>query len=544
MRKTVYFLLSVAAGICLFFLIDGVTAIYSVEKKTVSEKRTDNKLVIVKTEILGTLERPPVVFNHGLHAKKFQKNGCKTCHPVISDGTLLFDFLFNAENRTKLLIRDAYHEKCINCHNKMIDQGQKAAPVRCGDCHVEGFQPIKHSVCDFDFSYHDKHIRKLMEKTGKSNCRVCHHTYDPREEDESLRLFYEEGTEQSCYYCHDAQKRRGPSLAVETGITLRKGLSIGRVSHQICVNCHLDLLQKGNKAGPLECSRCHTGKYKSVAELADTPRPERDQPKKTLITTEDTQMKGVRFDHALHEKHAKTCRSCHHETLNACKKCHVPKGSPEGKGVTAVGAYHDVFSVFGCSGCHNVKKSEQNCSGCHNHLLSMDLQTKGPKKETCIVCHSGRMGNTVKSKPVSVDELNAQKIPEKVIIKILEKEYNPVVFPHLKIIKKLVRISNDSRMAVSFHRNYKTICSGCHHQSISEAEAVKNKPPYCRNCHPVIFDPKLMNRPRLLAVYHRQCMGCHEKMKIMATGCTDCHKEKVKPVNYLSTTMQGNYPGG
>ncbi len=122
-------------------------------------------------------------------------------------------------------------------------------------------------------------------------------------------------------------------------------------------------------------------------------------------------------------------------------------------------------------------------------------------------------------------------------MKILEQQYEPSTFPHLKIVRKLVEISNDSKVGASFHRNLQTICNGCHHKSNDEAEVKKAAPPYCRNCHSITFDAKNMNRPRLLAVYHRQCMGCHAKMGIKAMGCTDCHKQKaVRPKDLLSET--------
>lgn len=498
------------------FLVNSEGDIYSSGSKEKGEGKTGNRLLISHGEIFGKLERPPVLFDHGLHSLKFRTEGCKTCHPVSVEGNFVFDLPFKTVGNDKQSVRDAFHGRCLSCHTKIMEEGKKSGPIRCGDCHRKEFEAtgVKYPVFEFDFSLHANHVKKL-----KKRCILCHHNYDEE-------LVYEEGGEQSCYYCHADQKSRGPSLSVETDLTLKKGLSIKKVSHSRCVNCHLDFSARGEKAGPIECSKCHTGKYKTVLELADIPRPERDQPKKPFILIDDAQMKGVPFDHAFHERNTKTCKACHHETLDACKKCHGMKGRPEGKGITAVNAYHDGFSNVACNGCHNIKKSEQKCAGCHYHLANMDLQAKGPKTKVCAVCHNGRKEGPGQARLIALAELNPRSVPERVTIKVLEREYDPAAFPHLKIIRRLADISNNSKAAAAFHRDVRTICVGCHHRSDAEAEAVKNKPPHCGNCHSQSFDSKNMNRPRLLAVYHRQCMGCHEKMKIKATGCADCHKEK------------------
>jgi hypothetical protein len=167
----------------------------------------------------------------------------------------------------------------------------------------------------------------------------------------------------------------------------------------------------------------------------------------------------------------------------------------------------------------------------------MDIQTKGPKRQVCTVCHSGNAKFSSQAEKIRLSSLTEDKVPDKVTIRILEKQYKPSKFPHRKIVRKLIGISNDSRMATRFHKNINSICQGCHHQSLPEAEAQKRKPPYCRNCHPLTFDVQNMNRPRLLAAYHRQCLGCHERMQLKQTGCKDCHEEKVEvPAAILSTT--------
>jgi hypothetical protein len=288
----------------------------------------------------------------------------------------------------------------------------------------------------------------------------------------------------------------------------------------------MNYVKKGEKAGPVVCSECHSGKYLTIAEFVKVPRPDRDQPKKSFILINDAQMKGVPFNHEMHEKNSRTCRGCHHETLQACKKCHGVVGSTEGRGINIAGAYHDVFSEYGCAGCHAVQKTVKNCSGCHHHLLDMDVQAKGPKKAFCTICHSGtKEGLSVT--PIPVKELSIKKVPEKVTIKVLEKEYEQAIFPHREIIRKLVDISNKSGMATYFHGGIGSICRGCHHESDPRAEAKGNNPPSCRRCHALSFDAQNMNKPRLLAAYHRQCIGCHDKMGMTKTKeCKDCHKEK------------------
>ncbi|MBM4137188.1 MAG: hypothetical protein FJ241_10225 [Nitrospira sp.] len=491
------------------------------ESRENANEISENKLVIGHTEIFGVLERPQVVFDHGLHGKKLEKEGCKTCHPPDADGNLIFKYPFAVAQEDESTVKDAYHEKCISCHTKRIEEGRRYGPITCGGCHDRKRASLKvtYPAFDFDFAYHEQHVNKLERK-----CDPCHHIYDK----EDKELVYEKGTEQSCFYCHDIDKKRGPVLAAEIDVTKRKRLTVKRVSHDLCVNCHLFYSQKHLKVGPTECAKCHTGKYRTTAQLVRVPRPDRDQPKKPLINVEGGMMKEVLFDHMSHEKSSRTCRACHHETLNACKKCHGLISRHEGGWVNVSSAYHDVFSEKGCAGCHNIKKSEKDCAGCHHHLLDMDIQAKGPKRAICTVCHSGKQRSAGLAEKIPLSILDTKKVPDKVTIKILEKQYQPSTFPHRKIIKKLIDISNKNRMAIVFHRNINTICQGCHHQSHAEAEAKKNKPPFCRNCHNISFDSQNLNRPRLLAVYHRQCLGCHEKMNLKSRGCTDCHKEKQK----------------
>lgn len=559
-------IVALLVGICfLILVIYGISNLYSIENpasveaesKQVTSIKPDNKIAIAHTEIFGVLQRPQVIFDHNKHTEALKKEGkkegegCDTCHPVDKEKELiLFDFPKKLEGKDKDSIMNSYHDECIKCHKEKMAEKKKAGPVVCGDCHVEKLNTveIKYPVFEFDFQVHDIHDKRLKErKIGREVCGLCHHSYNPVGED----LVYEKGTEESCYYCHDIGAKRGPVLAVDMRVTRKKNLTMSRASHVECLNCHLYLTLKGpnpprpgeKKAGPILCTKCHIGKYRTVAELAKVPRPDRGQPDKPLIEIENSRMKGVSFDHKLHENNAKTCRGCHHETLNFCKKCHNILGSADGKWVNTAGAYHDVRSDKSCAGCHMIKKSEKNCAGCHHNLLPVDLHTMDPKKEICAVCHTGKKEH-ISAPSLTTAGLDTKTVKKEVEIKILEKEFEPAKFPHMKIIEKFVKTSNDSKMAGYFHRKLQTLCEGCHHQSRAEAEIKKDSPPYCRNCHTINFDPVHINRPRLLAAYHRQCIGCHNEMRLeKPKECKACHKEKaVRPVDIIPKLPEYELP--
>ena len=61
-------------------------------------------------------------------------------------------------------------------------------------------------------------------------------------------------------------------------------------------------------------------------------------------------------------------------------------------------------------------------------------------------------------------------------------------------------------------------CAVCHHYTQEDA-----KHPACKACHAIDAGGDI-RKPGLKGAYHRQCIGCHESMKIGKTGCTDCHK--------------------
>jgi hypothetical protein len=115
-------------------------------------------------------------------------------------------------------------------------------------------------------------------------------------------------------------------------------------------------------------------------------------------------------------------------------------------------------------------------------------------------------------------------IPEKVTIRVLSKDYEPVELPHRKIVLTLADGLKESELAKYFHTDIGTLCQGCHHNSPAAL-----KPPQCASCHGQPFQEGDLFRPGLMAAYHQQCMGCHDQMKIekpAARDCAGCHKEK------------------
>jgi predicted CXXCH cytochrome family protein len=551
MSRTLLFLLIGALYIILIAV--GLGMVYTVGEtipvKEPAIMKPDNKISIAHTEIFGKLERPQVIFDHKKHEEAMKNEGCTACHPVNEKKKLIFGFPKKVKGKGEKAVMNAFHDECIECHKQKSREDKKSGPVVCAECHKDAYaavRTIQYPLVEFDFAFHDKHVKKLKEKIGKDDCGQCHHIYNFEEK----KLIYKEKTEESCYYCHDLDKKRGPELTAVTKVSAEKGLSIRRASHQQCINCHLEYLKKGDKeAGPTECMKCHTGKYKTVAELEKVPRPDRDQKERSFINVENAKLKGVSFNHQSHGKYSRTCRSCHHETLKACKECHSLTGKPEGKNINIANAYHEMFSEHSCTGCHNMQKARKECAGCHNYITSVDLETMNPKKETCAICHTGKDPLPMPS-PLSAAGLSQEKIKE-VTVKVLEKEFEPAKFPHLDIINKLTKVSNDSKLATYFHRNIQTICEGCHHRSPAAAEAQKDTPPYCRNCHMIAYDRKNPSAIRLLTAYHNQCMGCHDAMKLEKGSsiqfgegdrCIDCHKKKVKgPAEITAMKNQNVY---
>ncbi|MDA8406461.1 MAG: cytochrome c3 family protein [Deltaproteobacteria bacterium] len=566
--KIALFVLAIGASI----FIGGTEIIHSKSPEVDGPKQALSTPIIIDHKGKAPkLDRAPVIFDHDTHTKVLLKDNpqnCALCH-VVKERDPSFGnsevqvFKFpkkTVDMNDKSAIMYGYHDECISCHKKMRSEGKKTGPQigMCGKCHDRRATPPRISWTwkpIFNYKDHAKHVEtvnKLKDpvsfnitgavpvqgtvKETNKNCVVCHHVYDEK----LKKLYYKSDTENECSACHKS-------------INEKNARSMANVSHAACIGCHIKVAkilskdpkslfrdsnstEKLKKAGPTDCKGCH-GEHKIIPlkEIAAIPRLERGQkdimdlPAIEKAETKNapgsgSRMQSVPFNHKSHEPRVQFCNSCHHYSLEKCANCHKTTGDlTKGGGITYERAFHLVTAKESCAGCHVTATKTDKCAGCHQWIPA-ELP-----KSSCPVCHSGPSGGKLKEAPLITLTTDKEKFPEKVIIKNLEKEFQPVDFIHAKIANKLTTISNESTLARTFHarRGEMAICFGCHHRVELNKDLPAKFPP-CVTCHSRAFDPKDLGRLGLLGAYHRQCIGCHEAMhgKPLALECVKCHAEK------------------
>jgi hypothetical protein len=497
----------------------------SSEKRSEKEVTKREDVIFIDTlKNFEDIQRPPAVFLHDLHTDALQKKNkdCKTCHLFDKDKNRILYKFKRVEDTDKTTLIDNYHKNCIDCHtNKKFErQNEKTGPITCNECHVKEPSVISSRQPLFmDKSLHFRHIKAFDEK-----CETCHHEYDK----EKKKLFYAKGEEKNCRYCHEKEK-------------IDNRISMKEAAHIACIDCHIKNIDKQKKSGFINCSGCHNKEnIDKIEKIKNVPRLKRNQPDVALIKLSEKDMTDekkskfrmsfVPFNHKLHENVNDTCLVCHHKDLNSCNKCHTQEGSEDGGGISLEQSMHSVNNNTSCIGCHEIKKHEKECAGCHNTNLK-------DNDEFCNKCHI----KTSKEKKDSQDDkafakfllesrlpvqkYDIEKIPEKVKISTLQNKYEPVDFPHRKVVTTMINSASENGLAKYFHKD-STVCQGCHHNS-----PASDNPSLCESCHrkEKSFKNKVSLRPELMGAYHIQCMGCHKRMNIdKPTGCTECHKEKNK----------------
>lgn len=493
MKKTVLTCLFGVLATGVILIIGGATALYS------GVKGVEYPIPISDVSKLEPFEDAPVSFYHDKHALALEEEGCESCHRRDSMKNFIFTYPSERDETSRRGLMDSYHDSCIGCHDARLSEGRKTGPVACGECHVPGGPQEWMKPAGLDYSMHYRH-----EKAMNQECGTCHHHVL---NEKGNRLEYQKGQESSCRDCHrDIGDADTPSFR--------------DAAHYGCVNCHITRKEAGNITGPISCAECHGEKEGMTAEAtSNIPRPDRGQKDKIVLQSENASMKSVSFEHKVHENITTTCRSCHHETLNSCDQCHTTEGGIEGGGVTLVDAFHKKTSVRSCVGCHNSIKADASCAGCHDAMKDTSMS-----EDNCSTCHNGLQERMTVAKSMDKGfDLSAVLPEDYITIDVLENDYGSSKFPHSMIIGKLLDISRKNRLANPFHKNEMATCRGCHHYSSAEQT---EKPPSCRSCHTIDFNPYDLGRPRLIAAYHLQCMGCHEKMGMDVMDCTSCHAAK------------------
>ncbi len=158
---------------------------------------------------------------------------------------------------------------------------------------------------------------------------------------------------------------------------------------------------------------------------------------------------------------------------------------------------------------------------------------KMPFGSSCDVCHSGplaQVGMFASSAPFPAEphfenlmvhlrdrQANFDDFPDTVTIGSLADEYVPVEMPHRLMVVRLDAVVRESKLATAFHGVSEAVCAGCHHNA-----PIGDRPTPCGSCHGLESETG-RDLPGLEAAFHRQCIGCHQRMGVAKQGCTDCH---------------------
>ncbi len=527
---------------------------FTATSKEYQDQGPDSQVGSVRIDAISQikdLSMPTVRFSHDMHTDVLEEQGkdCQTCHVQKKDG-LVFSYERSGSIQDSEALKTIYHENCIGCHASMHQDGASSGPLdgECRSCHTGNAGERSQSfVMEKALHYTHWSSEDIAYQDAKKNCGACHHKYDTERE----VLYWEEGSEQNCRYCHKDSEQDD----------IR---SMREAAHDQCVRCHArkrDGVKDAGESGPIHCEGCHSKEAKQRIEhasrkvkekMGEIPRLERGQPKAVLMLPADggqnketeSQQGGVGpvpFDHRSHEASMDTCRVCHHKSLEACSECHTVSGSEKGGFVQLSQAMHEVQSQRSCMGCHEQEKKAASCAGCHDAMPAPD-QTG--ESEKCRACHI--QGDQVPSVAEAM-EMNAtnrretarlfieardttqklydrEDIPETVTIDVLTDQYKAVEMPHRQILLAMAEDIEGSSMAGYFHREKGTLCQGCHHNSPASKD-----PPSCRSCHGKPFNEKDPLKPGLQAAYHQQCMNCHEAMNVDEPAnrdCAACHEKQ------------------
>lgn len=524
LKKKTWIPLAVILILATLFLTFRIEALVIEKKPNENVSPRADLIYIDSMKTFGKLERPKVLFVHDLHTEALKKENkdCTTCH--LFEKNRLSPKFKRIKDTSRQEVMDIYHLNCIECHTERIKSKKKTGPVVCGECHNEKTEFTSSRVpMGFDKSLHSKHA-----EINENKCELCHHEYDKK----IKKLFYAKGKEGTCRYCHKKE-------------TEENRIAMQQASHLACIKCHREKEAEKKPAGPIQCSNCHNPDVLKDIKKVEPPRMKRQQPDIVMVLRSTAEGKDVEtergmnpvpFNHKAHETYNDTCRVCHHADLKSCAECHTMTGTKKGKNINLLQSMHQNNTKQSCIGCHEMNQQKKECAGCHSGMAMNREQDNASCKSCHIKPLNKNTGITlsaseknrqateiIESREIKTRIYSDKDIPENVLIKGLSDKYEPVEFPHRKIVKKLADNIKDNKLANYFHRENATLCQGCHHNSPPD-----KAPPSCISCHGKPFNEKNIFMPGITGAYHIQCMRCHNEMGLEkpSAGCTDCHKER------------------
>lgn len=170
-----------------------------------------------------------------------------------------------------------------------------------------------------------------------------------------------------------------------------------------------------------------------------------------------------------------------------------------------------IFGLYGLSIAQHrdIHETEGvDCSQCH-------ICNKPTKSNPCLAPCPRPFRDKDTGEKMSVNES-----PEFVVLKELEKLYDPVVFAH-KLHADMAEMSGG--------------CVSCHHFT-----PTNQAHPPCKECHSPEVLHEDLKQPSLKAAYHRQCISCHQDWSGEA-DCDKCHAMKQKKAAAGDEYVQPHY---
>jgi len=368
-----------------------------------------------------TAKRESAAMDNDLHAIHWtskaikadagKDTNCGSCHKKADKEDA---WRFNKEFASKP-INDAYHEKCVSCHQDLaLKKVSKTGPVECASCHgaaekaamqakleqmgemprLPRKQPDAVLMVTKPAKPEDKPVgmapvafnHKLHEGSVDS-CRACHSKGVNEPMDTSFQAMHDLRDEASCMGCH-AKEQKKPECA---------GCHAARPAAKVntdtsCMSCHNAGIKSGDTvemmvAAPKEqqaeiaaeviASRPQSHlavaiddipEVVTIGVMADKFKPSL-MPHRKIVEKMMDGMKDSPLAATFHATPEAMCAGCHHNapaTLKPakCASCHAkPFTTADGRpGLKA--AYHQQ-----CMTCHTEMKLEKpaatNCVACH-----------------------------------------------------------------------------------------------------------------------------------------------------------------------------------